>query len=200
MRSHLVGLDVWFLVGPFVDFHTSCVRTAKALAKLCGCTGSPESSLVACDKYHTLMSWHKSLQWLPATLLVICVSHHLSHYISFQQHQVSFKLSAVCFFMLIKLIYASAVTVPSLETATSCAGTCISPWTKEIRDLSPPSPCSELWLLLCDLLLPVIREALNKENCKSTVIKENLWVKKLWQIISSSACHFNCFLKTLNEI
>ena len=31
MHSHPVALDVWFLVGPFVCFHTSCVRTAKAL-------------------------------------------------------------------------------------------------------------------------------------------------------------------------
>ena len=29
MPSHTVGLDVWFLVAPFVYFHTSCVRTAK---------------------------------------------------------------------------------------------------------------------------------------------------------------------------
>ena len=34
MRIHIhpVGLDVWFLVGPFVYFHTLCVRTVKALA------------------------------------------------------------------------------------------------------------------------------------------------------------------------
>ena len=32
MRSYLVGLDVWVFVKPFVYFHTSCVRTAKALA------------------------------------------------------------------------------------------------------------------------------------------------------------------------
>ena len=31
-----MGLDNWFLVGPFIYFHTSCVRTAKALAKLGG--------------------------------------------------------------------------------------------------------------------------------------------------------------------
>ena len=37
MHSHLVGLHVWFLVGPFVYLHTSCVRTAKALARRCGC-------------------------------------------------------------------------------------------------------------------------------------------------------------------
>ena len=43
--SHSVGLDVWFLVGPFV-FHTSCVRKAKALARLCECAGSPSPSLV----------------------------------------------------------------------------------------------------------------------------------------------------------
>ena len=45
--SHPVELDVWFLVGPFVYFHTSCVRTAKALARLRGCAGSPKPSLVA---------------------------------------------------------------------------------------------------------------------------------------------------------
>ena len=47
MRSHLVRLDVWFLVGHFVYLHTSCIRTAKALARLRGCAGSPEPSLVA---------------------------------------------------------------------------------------------------------------------------------------------------------
>ena len=47
MCSHPVGLDVSFLVGPFIYFHTACVRTAKALARLRGCAGSPEPSLVA---------------------------------------------------------------------------------------------------------------------------------------------------------
>ena len=47
MCRHPVGLDVWFLVGPFVYFHTLCVRTAMALARLRECTGSPEPSLVA---------------------------------------------------------------------------------------------------------------------------------------------------------
>ena len=61
MRSHPVGLDVWFFVGSFVYFHTSCVWTAKALARLRRCTGSPEPSLVAyvIDKYRNLMSWLK---------------------------------------------------------------------------------------------------------------------------------------------
>ena len=47
MCSHPVGLDVWFLVGPFVYFHTLCVWTAKALARQHKCAGSPESSVVA---------------------------------------------------------------------------------------------------------------------------------------------------------
>ena len=34
MRNHPVRLDVWCLIRPFVYFHTSCVRTAKALARL----------------------------------------------------------------------------------------------------------------------------------------------------------------------
>ena len=47
MRNHPVELAVWFLVWPFVYFHTSWVRRAKALARLRGCAGSPEPSLVA---------------------------------------------------------------------------------------------------------------------------------------------------------
>ena len=56
MRSHPVGLDVWFLVGPFVYFYTFCVRTAKALSRLRGCAGSPEPSLVA-YVISTIISW-----------------------------------------------------------------------------------------------------------------------------------------------
>ena len=56
MCSHPVGLDVWFFVGPFVYFHTSCKRTAKALARLRGCAGSPEPSLVN-YVVSTIISW-----------------------------------------------------------------------------------------------------------------------------------------------
>ena len=54
--SHPVEIDVWFLVGPFVYFHTSCVRIAKALARLRGWAGSLEPSLVA-YVISTIMSW-----------------------------------------------------------------------------------------------------------------------------------------------
>ena len=47
MHSDPVGLDIWFLVRPFVFFNTLCVRIAKALVRLCRCTGSPEPALVA---------------------------------------------------------------------------------------------------------------------------------------------------------
>ena len=60
MRSHPVELDVWFLVGPFVYFHTSRVRTAKALAKLRECTGSPQPSLVD-YLVSTIISWVGSM-------------------------------------------------------------------------------------------------------------------------------------------
>ena len=56
MLSYPVGLDVWFLVGSFVYFHTSCVRTDKALSRLRGCAGSPEPSLVA-YVISTIISW-----------------------------------------------------------------------------------------------------------------------------------------------
>ena len=47
---------VWILVGPFVYFHTLCVWTAKALARLCECTGLPEPLLVA-YVISTIISW-----------------------------------------------------------------------------------------------------------------------------------------------
>ena len=55
MRSHPVGLDV-------VYFHTSCVRTGKALARLRGCAGSPEPSLVA-YVISTIISWTGSFMF-----------------------------------------------------------------------------------------------------------------------------------------
>ena len=59
-----VRLDVWFLVGPFVYFHTICVQTAKALVRLRGCAGSPGPSLVA-YVISTIISWGGSFQILP---------------------------------------------------------------------------------------------------------------------------------------
>ena len=56
MCNHPVGLDVWFFIGHFVYFHTSCVRTVKALARLRRWAGSPEPSLVA-YAISTIMSW-----------------------------------------------------------------------------------------------------------------------------------------------
>ena len=56
MRSHPVGQDVWFLVGPFVCFHTSCMQTATAQARLRGCKGSPEPSLFT-YVISTIISW-----------------------------------------------------------------------------------------------------------------------------------------------
>ena len=54
--SHPVGLDVSFLVGPFVYFYTSYARTVKALVRLRGCAGSPEPSLVA-YVISTIITW-----------------------------------------------------------------------------------------------------------------------------------------------
>ena len=60
MRSHPVGLGVWCLVGLFVYFHASCVRTAKALVRLRGWAGSPDPPLVACV-ISTIISWAGSI-------------------------------------------------------------------------------------------------------------------------------------------
>ena len=59
IRNHPEGLDVWCLVALFVYFHISCLRTAKAVARLRGCAGSPEPSLVA-YVISTITSWFGS--------------------------------------------------------------------------------------------------------------------------------------------
>ena len=51
--------DFW--TDSFVDFHSSSVRTAKALARLRGCAGSPEPSLVAYT-ISTIISWVGSFE------------------------------------------------------------------------------------------------------------------------------------------
>ena len=56
MCSYPVGLDVWFLVRPFIYFHTLSVRTVKAPLKMSRCTGSPEPSLVA-YVINAIISW-----------------------------------------------------------------------------------------------------------------------------------------------
>ena len=60
MHSQPVRLDVWFSVGPFVYFHTSCVQTPKALVRLHKCTSLPKPSLVA-YVISTIISWAGSI-------------------------------------------------------------------------------------------------------------------------------------------
>ena len=88
MHSHPVGLDVWFLVAPFVYFHTSCVWTAKALARLRGCAGSPEPSLVA-YVISTIISWAGS-----NGILTRCSSHS---FVSFNPTNEDIKLMKFAF-------------------------------------------------------------------------------------------------------
>ena len=54
-----LGLHVWFLVRPFVFFHTLCVRTA--MARLRGCAVSPGLSLFAYT-ISTMISWTGSFE------------------------------------------------------------------------------------------------------------------------------------------
>ena len=54
----------------FIYFHTSCVRTAKALGRLRGCAGSPEPLLVA-HVINTIISWAGFLLLL-TSISVLC--------------------------------------------------------------------------------------------------------------------------------
>ena len=56
------------LIFGLVYFHTSCVRTAKALSRLRGCAGSPEPSLVV-YVISTIISWDDSYNCHAHTLI-----------------------------------------------------------------------------------------------------------------------------------
>ena len=60
LPRHPVGLDSWFLVGPFVYFHTLCVWAVNALGRLRGCAGSLQHSLVT-YVISTIISWAGSI-------------------------------------------------------------------------------------------------------------------------------------------
>ena len=94
MRSHPMGLDVWFLVGHFVYFQTSCVRTAKALASLRGCAGSPEPSLVA-YVISTIISWAGSFHFV-STKQDTWTGHHHVMITSFLSKCVTQRLLCFC--------------------------------------------------------------------------------------------------------
>ena len=79
MRSHPVGLDVWFLVWLLIYFHTSCVQTANSkssgeTARMRRLTGAFLVRL--CEKYHNLMSWLICSFYLPViyTSMLECSS------------------------------------------------------------------------------------------------------------------------------
>ena len=95
MHSHSVGLDIWFLVGPFVYFHTACVWTAKAPARLHKCANLPEPSLVA-YAISTVISWAGSNHFIFACSLfrdflisklftsLGSIIHAVSHFLSWE--------------------------------------------------------------------------------------------------------------------
>ena len=92
MGSHPVGQDVWFLVGSFVYFHTLCVWTAKALARLCECAGLPEPSLLA-YVISNIILWAGSFY----ELLLATPTHWASHRIN--RTTVTFRRSLLFYFL-----------------------------------------------------------------------------------------------------
>ena len=88
--SHPMGLDVWFLVGPFVYFHTLRVRTVKALVRVRGWAGSPEPLLVA-YVVSTIIPWAGSDVYKSRFLLATLTSVTPAIYSETQSHQVFHK-------------------------------------------------------------------------------------------------------------
>ena len=66
MCSHPVGLDVWFLVGPFIDIHFMCATSEGSgkIAQMRRLVWAFASHL--CDKYHNL------IRWLKCSLSILC--------------------------------------------------------------------------------------------------------------------------------
>ena len=102
MHSHPVGLDVWFLVGPFVYFHSSCMWTVKALARLHRFAGSPEPSLVAYVKSTIISSW---LKLFCSESRSKRTTFHAAAKTNKNVENQAFCTSRTCYFSTSKLIY-----------------------------------------------------------------------------------------------
>ena len=84
MPSNPWGLHIWYLIGPFVYFHTLCVRTAKALARLRRCAVSSEPSLfdyaistISHELDQMIKQWIRTL-FFHTWVLNWCFTEHLS--------------------------------------------------------------------------------------------------------------------------
>ena len=99
LHSHPMRLYVWFLVRLIIYFHTSCVRTAKALERLRGCAGTDVQARLClrcrlCDKYHNLMSWLNYQFRYPycnANIHTIFINHIILHF--YKPHHLVPKVS-----------------------------------------------------------------------------------------------------------
>ena len=93
-------------VRPFVHFHTSCVRKVKALARLRGCAGSPEPSLVA----NVIRSWliyYFIINWIG------CI--FLSYWkMSLYQNHTSLKEDIIIIFIIICL-WSSVILILTMD-------------------------------------------------------------------------------------
>ena len=112
MRNHPMGLDVWFLVGAFVYFHTPCVRTAKALGRPRGCAGSPAPSLVA-YVISTIISWVDSNKvnelWIYSwVILLLQIKVHFLNLLTVQK----------CIFERVPLLYVQSNYFSAATTST----------------------------------------------------------------------------------
>ena len=95
MRSHPVGLDVWFLVGPFVYFHTSCVRR---------CASSSEPSLVAYistishELAHFRSCWYFTYYRPSSCIVLNGPLYDKSHKTMSRSHNIGFFVCVFFFF------------------------------------------------------------------------------------------------------
>ena len=135
MHSHPVGLDVWYLVGSFVYFHTSCVRTAKALARLRECAGSPEPSLVA-YVISTIISSAGSIlfsfciQIWYLGLAVPRVIRKINQWYSLKNETKIIENASTYLQMIVNIVRISVNKIYISETSHDCLSVCMSVCTK----------------------------------------------------------------------
>ena len=113
-----VGLDVCFWSDPFVYFHTSCVRKAKALMRLRRCTSSPEPGRL-CHKYDNLMTcpiyFFPFFSWSPQAIFILSAVAGLS--------SLKFLVSPIW----IRAAFTASLIAPRTEAERSNGGS-PTPW------------------------------------------------------------------------
>ena len=147
MPSHPVGLDVWFFVKPFVYFHTSCVWTVKALARLRECTGLSEPLLVAYVISTIISRAGSIIDWTNVQFNDMTKYMHYHIKLEIRKQQIKGRWEGGWGYSHIRAVQVCAARKPSIFRSWPLLKTSFSTWDSSKR------PPFQKYTFICSTLL-----------------------------------------------